>query len=542
MRESEERSTWTSLPVELWTHIFRYIECPCQLAFCSRDLRRIFKSPHAVAQWLSTKYGRPLALYHAFNKHPKLLSHEVAQQLASVGSNVPRFLVQQVMKQQAQAMSVTLEGQESPQMISPGVFAFFMNEGYRRYGDDVNFGGNDLSDFVRILFDPAPDLISVRRMIVEYGWIPMRNYVTHPEEVVYRISKLDMSLLDHMRTNNGWDPSNVNSGVMRRVITDSDFTETVLRGYMDRGFVLTQQAIKAGIRKCDDRTLAALKQHVMEAELCSCVYEIFVDNLAPDFSFSVGLVTFLRQHFQIPEEVVERALIDTKYAHETHEQDDATLRSDTNQLPEVAPGAEGPGVPHTFAPPRSSSLPPLPVKLPHPTTRCFKQQKPSTAWRWVLRTYGPQHRFARACFNDALLCLPQIDAGQRPVTHDYLAAGVKFTPAHVRYLSAIAMGSSGFAVLATHDLLQRMRQQITEGVAISSDEDSESSRMAWYRAFEREIAFLRSLPGRKRSTQEKTQPVWATRKASDPAFPTAWFLGDMETILAELSQHTPDCC
>lgn len=391
------------------------------------------------------------------------------------------------------------------------------------------------------------DQEQIRQLIVDYGFTPLKSLIPHSEEAIYRLSKIDMALIDHLINHNGWDPQPVNEGVMRRLVTDSELSPDLLGSYLDRGFKLTPQAIKAALRKCDQETLTALKKYVPEDELNKMVYEIFADNLAPDFNFSVGLVTFLKNHFEIPDDVVEKALLEDQCRGEM-----VPGSLDAEPIPAIALVAEGSSPTQSVPVPiRTSSLPPIPLMIPTPITRCFRQVKPGVAWRWVLRTYGPTHRFSQCCFDDTLLRLSQTDGGTRPTTHDFLAAGVQFHPRHVRYLSAIAMGSSGFAVLAAHDLLQRMRLQVVEGrtnVDEMEDEEDQSSWVAsppcpsdidrefWREAFRYEVEHLRSLPAKKSPVSDDgNAPVWASRKSSDPAFPAAWFLREMESIVRELS-------
>ncbi|KND00676.1 uncharacterized protein SPPG_03799 [Spizellomyces punctatus DAOM BR117] len=455
---------WQALPLELWTVIFTFVPDPSSLSLTCKTLHTLTHDPYTVSKWLITAYGRALAFYRGWMERRRVLNWDVALQMVKAGAMLQRFFVQMVVKEMGKAS------------VEPGFYAFLVGEGFKKFGTEVDYTGDDAAAFSTALFTTV-SLPHLHRLITTFHFHPLKPLITHPEESIYRLSKLDMALLDHL-LGTGWDPTPFNDGVMRRVVTD-DVTPDVLTSYLTRGFTLTPQSIKAALRKCDEGTLTSLKTHVEPTLLESAVHDLFIDNLAPDFQFSNGLVAFLLRHFRIPDPIVEQALVD----------------------------------PH----PSETCLPLTPI------TRCFKQPKPGVAWRWILRTYGPTHRFTQYCFDDALLRLSHPDGNVRPTTHDFLASGVKFSPRHVRYLSAIAMGCAGFAVLAAHDLLQRMRQQV-----VSDGGD------AWAEVFGSEMEHLKNLPCKK---EDGDMPVWAsTRRPSDPPFPAAWFVREMESIVEEIGK------
>ncbi|KAI8919417.1 hypothetical protein DFJ77DRAFT_454176 [Powellomyces hirtus] len=556
MDEQPEASPWMTLPSELWTQIFCLVDDPSGLTLTCRFLHRIATDPGAVAQWLIRAHGRPLSLYRTLLLNKKVLTHSVALHLRRLGALIPRFLVQHVVKEQAEAVLGNAGARPFGAAVRPfpaALYALFIGEGYRLYGDEADFAGDDSSAIASAMFGDA-SLEQIRRLIVDFSFVPLRSLIMHPEEVVFRIAKIDISLIDHLLTN-GWDPEEVNEGVMRRLVTASDVTPEMLGCYLDRGFTLTPRAIKAALRKCDIATLMALRVHVPQPELQEMVNEIFIDNLAPDFNFSITLVNFLNQNFTVPDCVIEKALVG---------QSSAQLQDFDKEDMMVAPRAEGGSADvGLVVPARTSSLPTCPLMLPTHLTRCFKQPKPGVAWRWVLQTYGPIHRFSQWCFDDSLLRMSHTDGGARPTAYDFLAAGACFRPRHARYLSAIAMGSSGFAVLAAHDLLQKMRIQVIDGgghyltTAYSPPNEIKAphpneqgandqspgqcdllqERQMWCIAFQSEVERLRARPSAKAPEvgSEKATPVWAQRKASDPAFPAAWFLREMEGILDELT-------
>ncbi|KAJ3180299.1 hypothetical protein HDU87_002178 [Geranomyces variabilis] len=533
----------------------------------------------------------------AITFHRRVLTRDVALNLQRLGAKVPRFLVQQVVKEQAEAV-LNLRPGLLP--FSPGLYAFFIAEGYRLYGEEAELSGDDSSTLASAMFDDN-SLPQIRRLIMDFDFVPLRSLILNPEAVVFRLSKTDMKFIDHLLAN-GWVPEEVNEGVMLRVMT-SAVTACMLSEYLDRGFILTPRAIKAALRKCDEPTLDTLRSHVPAATLQDMVHAVFVDNLAPDFNFSITLVTFLQHHFEIPEHVVEFALIGqrtdgpTAGAGSYCSVDDGLLIAQWAEAPfaDLQEPTSAPLFQQTRSqPPRTLPLPASALALPVSITRCSKQPKPGVAWRWVLQTYGPHHRFAQWCFDDSLLRMSHMDGGARPSAYDFLAAGARFRPRHARYLSAIAIGCSGFAVLAAHDLLHRMRVQVVgsgsdaaasddthvsilggrhhRGSIVSvvmkhdpadpaprADETSSAAALPaekhlWCSAFQAEVQRLQSpvpatLPApatalvrRNDDPFAKTNPdahppvapVWAHRKPSDPSFPAAWFLREMESILGEL--------
>ncbi|KAJ3160063.1 hypothetical protein HDU88_008367 [Geranomyces variabilis] len=588
------------LPLELWAVIFQLVSSPFAFSCTCRTFHRVATDPTAVSHWLANVHGIPLALYRAITFHRRVLTRDVALNLQRLGAKVPRFLVQQVVKEQAEAV-LNLRPGLLP--LSPGLYAFFIAEGYRLYGEEAELSGDDSSTLASAMFDDN-SLPQIRRLIMDFDFVPLRSLILNPEAVVFRLSKTDMKFIDHLLAN-GWVPEEVNEGVMLRVMT-SAVTACMLSEYLDRGFVLTPRAIKAALRKCDEPTLDTLRSHVPVATLQEMVHAVFVDNLAPDFNFSITLVTFLQHHFEIPEHVVEFALIGQRADGPTAgagfncNVDDGLLIAQWAEAP-FADLQEPSSAPHHHwqsrsQPPRTSSLHASALALPVSITRCSKQPKPGVAWRWVLQTYGPHHRFAQWCFDDSLLRMSHIDGGVRPCAYDFLAAGARFRPRHARYLSAIAIGCSGFAVLAAHDLLHRMRVQVIGGgsdtaaddayvpilesrhqrrsiasVVMKHDpadtsqvtEDTTSAvalpaeKQLWCSAFQAEVQRLQSPapatshppatalvrrnddPSAKANPDSQVAtapiaPVWAHRKPSDPSFPAAWFLREMESILGEL--------
>ncbi|KAI8820639.1 uncharacterized protein EV422DRAFT_57775 [Fimicolochytrium jonesii] len=524
---------WDTLPFEIWSRIFCTLEDPLNFSLTCRRFYRIAEDPMSMAMWLIHTYGRPLVFYKAFQFHRQLLSRKVAVQLRHLGAKLQRFLLQYIVRHHGKlVLADDAEKGTRRNDLSVGAYAFFVAEAYRQYGEEAAFGEDDARIMVSALFEKN-DTVEAQKLVVDYCFVPLRAFTSQCEEIVYRTSRLDVTLLDHMLAN-GLDPADVNDGVLRRAISEPEVSAGSLKAYLDRGFFLTDSLINAAIRKCDRKTLDALRQHIPATKLMDIVSKIFIDNLAPDFNFSITLVTFLQEHFKISEAVAECAILEP-YARQSRQ---AVKRLD-------GPQPNGDSVAYSTT--RTTSLFPTPLIAPLRMTRCYRQQKPAIAWRWVLRTYGPSHRFCEFCFSDALLRMTHSDGGPPPA-YEFLAAGVRFRPYHARYLSAIAAVSSGFAKLAAHDLLQRLRSHMFDDItdckqvdenSMSEDPSSDSLRKAWIDALRAEVDLLRSLPSTTPPPEtenkfERDSPVWAVRKPSDPAFPAGWFLREVEGILAEL--------
>ncbi|KAJ3280046.1 hypothetical protein HK104_000964 [Borealophlyctis nickersoniae] len=436
------------------------------------------------------------------------------------------------------------------------------------YNSQVDLMGNDSEEFVNSVIKGDSD--TVRSLIVDYGFVPLRAIVPRPEELVYRVSKVDMALMDHLIIRNGLDVAAVNEGVMRRVVTDSDFAADMLASYLARGFTLTPQSIKVALRKCDQATLLALRSYMPDEQLRPVAEEVLVDNFGPDFVFSSGLFSFLQYNFEISDAVMARALFVNPGAAASSSAHRQSFSHDTV----VSPAKD------TFTPAANHWTPEhedSPISLPRPSTRCFHQPKPTFPWRSILVTYGPDHPFTHACFTDTLLRITQTDGAVRPITYEFLAAGVQFTPVHVKYLTAIAMRSSGYSVLLAHDLLERLREQVSElydeegdgawdagydccsasqvkdggadegihkdGNAVMGDRNC-GEIQEWIAAFEETLASLPRLKPAPRDGDGGGDggadgggggPAWASR-GKDPAFPAAWFGRDMAGMLAGLKK------
>ncbi|KAJ3194859.1 hypothetical protein HK101_001750 [Irineochytrium annulatum] len=370
-----------SLPYEVWNRIFSHLDLasPRQFSLTCRWCRRIADDPHSRSAWLINKYGYALGLLHAFRGHRGVLTSEVGMVMVAMGCKVPRFLVQWVDKEYHRP-------DRTRKAVSAAIFIFFINAGYKEYGQDADFKED------------------VRMWQVET--------LTYPKLV----SKLDISIIPTL-IKNGLDLPGVNDLVMERVLWRGDISDAVLQTYLAVGFQLTPASVKKGLQMARPSTLEVLRARVAPSVLQRLAEETIVDMFGPSirgWNFTPEALDFLMASFPISEEVMESAIF-------------------------RIPGAPS-DLPDSF-----------------PATRCYMKANPCPAWRWILRVYGPTHRFTMACFDDAL----SRAAAERDLhaLHDvYIDAGVQFRPRHVKILACRVLHRD-MTGNALH-LLQVMRSQV----------------------------------------------------------------------------------
>ncbi|KAJ3214718.1 hypothetical protein HDU67_001309 [Dinochytrium kinnereticum] len=274
-----------------------------------------------------------------------------------------------------------------PPPMSPGFYAFIVRAGYEKYGDDVEFFGNDQTLF-RVVVSAGDERI-VGEMIRAYGFVPIES--SRVPELTYAVSEISPELFDTLLKTNGLQiTSSVNTGVMRRVLS-TPFTISTLTFYLSRGFTLVPKVIKVGLRRCDVNALNVLRHFVSEDELNRLAREVLREVFGCEFDFSAILVSFLIRQFGIMEEDVGDALLTKK--------GDVTVA----------------GLPFSVR------------------TNCFNQSNPGQAWRWVLRTYGPTHWFTQACFYDSILRITQ----NSNACLDFIASGSQISPDSIPVIMAI---------------------------------------------------------------------------------------------------------
>ncbi|KAJ1552555.1 hypothetical protein HK096_011345, partial [Nowakowskiella sp. JEL0078] len=85
-------------------------------------------------------------------------------------------------------------------------------------------------------------------------------------------------------------------------------------------------------------------------------------------------------------------------------------------------------------------------------TRCYHQAHPEAAWKWIIKTFGPDHSFSKCVFSDSVVWVGDLaeryaltrGAVRAPLwslpIHFFLELGdMLFEPSHIRYLAKAAL-------------------------------------------------------------------------------------------------------
>ncbi|KAJ3103690.1 hypothetical protein HDU97_009943 [Phlyctochytrium planicorne] len=334
--------------------------------------------------------------------------------MVASGCGVPRFLIQWVDKEYHRP-------DRTRKSVTTSLFVFFINYGYLIYGANADFKEDDVARFERCVYSQtitAPETLDTIKTLIEtYKFVPVRGFGSPIDETVYLVSKADLKLVTGL-LRNGLDIESVNDLVMERVLWRADVSDALVQSYLAVGFRLSPVAVKKGLQMARPAALEVLRTRVSAPLLQRLAEETIYDMFGPSirgWNFTPEAVDFLMAAFPISEEVMEHAIF---------------------------------------------RLPGAPTDLPDsfPATRSYMKANPCPAWRWVLRNYGPTHRFTIACFDDAL----SRAAAERDLhaLHDvFLEAGVQFRPRHVKILACRVLHRD-MTANALH-LLQAMRAQVT---------------------------------------------------------------------------------
>ncbi|KAJ3217168.1 hypothetical protein HDU67_008388 [Dinochytrium kinnereticum] len=478
-----------SLPFELWVRIFSHLDPSTPRAFtqCCKWFKLIGDDPHTRCAWLITKYGRALGLLHAFRSHRLVLNAEVGKLMVAAGCNVPRFLVQWVDKEYHRP-------DRTRRSVSSAVFVFFVNAGFSRYGADAEFKEDDVARFERSVYSQntsIPETLDTIKSLIEtFKFVPVRGFGSPIDETVYLVSKIDLKLITGFILN-GLDLASVNDLVMERVLWRSDVSNEIVQSYLSVGFQLSAFAIKKGLQMARPAALEVLRAKVPPILLQRLAEETVFDMFGPSirgWSFMPEALDFLTAAFPISEMVMEQAIF---------------------------------------------RLPGAPADLPDsfPATRCYMKANPCQAWIWVLRTYGPNHRFTMACFDDAL----SRAAAERDLhaLHDvFLAAGVQFRPRHVKILACRVLHRD-MTANALH-LFQAMRAQVS-----SAYRATHAELKNWVQSLRDEITENEEWDHRMRTTQLEGGPRGGAYRISRAPEDGIRFLEEAREFILDLTPPPP---
>ncbi|KAJ3417100.1 hypothetical protein HDV05_006959 [Chytridiales sp. JEL 0842] len=381
-----------ALPYELWNRVFSFLDAPSArcLSMTSHFFRRLSEDPHSRALWLMEMYGRSLTLLYGVKSHRGVFTPEVARLSIAYGCTLPRFVIQLVDKEYHKSDRVR-------RPVSTSLFYFFVTAGFKLYGENADFKEDDVTRFERILYAAGntqrETLEALTTLIETFKFVPIRGMGSPLEETVYLVSKVSLPLIRSL-ISNGLDLLPLNDPIMERVLWRADISDSLLKSYLSVGFQLSPGSIKRGLQMARPSTLDVLRNRVPPRELQKLAEEAVFDMMGPTirgWNFTPESLDYLLSNFEVNEDVMEIALF-------------------------RIPGAPTDS-PDSF-----------------PATRCYMKANPCPVWKWVLRTYGPDHRFTMACFDDAL----SRAAAERELhaLHDhYLEAGVQFRPRHVKILA-----------------------------------------------------------------------------------------------------------
>ncbi|KAJ3006324.1 hypothetical protein HKX48_000172 [Thoreauomyces humboldtii] len=496
------------LPTEIWSKIFSFLDPSAsaqavhRFSLVCRRWNVISRDPHARAALFAYHYGRPLALYHAFRTHRVALTVPVATLLRKKGSALPRFLVQYVDKEYHR----TDRGRKS---VSVPLYVFFVQQGYQLYGNEAGFKDDDVAKFERLLYAAPttaqiPDanaaeqtLAALHTLLDDYRFVPVRGIGSPVDETVFLLSKLDVSLIPTL-VNNGLDLSSVNDQVLERVLWRADITDSHLDRYLAHGFKLTPVAIQKALQAARQTTLDVLAKHVPPELLAVCANNAVIDMFGPSvgrgWHWTAESVDFVIKTFKVTDETIRTALF-------THPD---SLR--------LANGG----------------------RAEFPATRCYMKTNPCPVWRWVLQTYGPHHELTRACFDDAL-SRAAADRDLHVLHDEFLAAGVRFYPRHVKIL-ACRLLHRDMTANALH-LLQALREQVSDerdsGVLVETERDD------WLVAIREEIIDNEEWNHRMRTTQLEGGARGGAYRISRPPDDALRFLDESRALLEDLAPPIP---
>ncbi|KAI8817920.1 uncharacterized protein EV422DRAFT_198496 [Fimicolochytrium jonesii] len=352
------------LPNEIWMRIVSYIADLDNFSKTSKASHTLLGNPHVRRACLYGKYGIRLSLYLSYVRHRRLLDPELVSLLFRGGARIPRFMVQQITnEQQRDGLPLTAVQQR------------IMEEAKMYYAHNHDFSAeDDILTFEYLTNDLLRNLPAIRDLITRYHFVPLESITP---TATFRLSQLiqtDITLLDTLIEANGLWPSLINDSLIGHLMTScsahsSSATEpaseksvgSMLEPYLARGFTLTSPVVLSQMRNNPTpQVLSILQRHVSPSVLLGASTQVLADHLGPSTTaFSPTVVENIASTSRISDAVLRTILFHP-----------------TNALPY--------------------------------RTRCYEQQYPIPAWKWMVQHFGPSHKFAKAAFDDLIVWINDV--------------------------------------------------------------------------------------------------------------------------------------
>ncbi|KAJ3207096.1 hypothetical protein HK099_000357, partial [Clydaea vesicula] len=427
-----------------------------------------------------------MALFYAFNNHRQILTPVVFNTIIKRGAALPRFLIQLVDKEYHRYERGLLE-RSATTLVSSGILISFLNRGYEIYKEDIEITSDDNASFERLLYSIPSPVEEIKTLILNYGFTPTRKLCSTPlQDLIYKLSKLDISLIDHL-VKNGLDLIPINDAVMEKVFRDVTDQE-VFVSYIKHGFKLTDQTIKKGLLIPQPAPLTFLRACIDSKHLEELAHECMVDLLGPATRiFRAESADHLLLSFNFPTSVMDKAVL-------------------------VQSGVS------------------------FPNTRSYLKTYPYSVWRWILRTYGVNHRYTGKVFDDAISRAGIRFVGDPELhsLHDvFLDAGVKFKPHHVKIL-ACRLLHRDMSANALH-LINVLKVQVLSTARQDTFIPVDTIKL-WIRSFKTEVIDNDDWNNRMRTIQLEGGTLGGVYRINRPPEDGLKFLNESRDIVDELSK------
>ncbi|TPX44479.1 hypothetical protein SeMB42_g02535 [Synchytrium endobioticum] len=380
------------LHVELWDRVFSFLHNPSVFARICRSCYHLSRDHQCRALHLATRYGTRLALLQTFIHHPQLLDPTLTGLLIRMGSIIPRFMAQHLVN--------TGHWRLLQDQYREDVLDLVQIRAVEVFGKEACLNGNDVALFETLTNDLDANHHKVRELLDKFGFIPMERFSPTAVFRLYQLSTYDMSLMDLLIQKYNYDIASINGRIMQFALTNSHTTPDQIQAFLKRGFSLSPAVIATVLADHSAVDVVGTLSKILPLD---CIRPYALEVLDHQFSingdFNGEIVSSLVKAFTFSADVIALALKNMVRA--------------------------------------------LPYR-----TRCYDQTHPYMAWKWIIASYGTQHRFSKDCFMDFVMWLSELGARvkhYRPredpwklllYLHD---EGCVLEPSHFRYLARAAL-------------------------------------------------------------------------------------------------------